>query len=50
MLLLPWDLRRIRFISAIYLKVIGRKFVFFVLYVDDILLTSIDLGMLRETK
>ncbi|KAJ9553963.1 hypothetical protein OSB04_018008 [Centaurea solstitialis] len=32
------------------LKISGRKFIFLVLYVDDILLASSDLGLLHETK
>ena len=36
--------------QCIYLKVSWSKFVFLVLYVDDILLASNDLGMLHETK
>ena len=35
---------------CIYLKVSGSKFIFLVLYVDDILLTTNDLGSLYETK
>jgi len=35
---------------CIYLKVRGSKFLFFILYVDDILLASSDLGLLHETK
>jgi hypothetical protein len=35
---------------CIYLKVSGSKFIFFILYVDDILLVSSDLGKLHETK
>ncbi|KAJ9560006.1 hypothetical protein OSB04_005166 [Centaurea solstitialis] len=35
---------------CIYLKISGRKFIFLVLYVDDILLASSDLGLLHETK
>jgi hypothetical protein len=34
----------------IYLKVSGSKVIFLVLYVDDILLASNDLGLLHETK
>ena len=34
----------------IYLKVSGSKFIFLILYVDDILLASSDLGLLGETK
>ena len=34
----------------IYLKVSGSKFIFLILYVDDILLASSDLGLLHETK
>ncbi|PKI39857.1 hypothetical protein CRG98_039762 [Punica granatum] len=36
--------------QCIYLKVSGSKFIFLVLYVDDILLASNDLGLLEETK
>lgn len=36
--------------QCIYLKVSGRKFIFLVLYVDDILLTFYDFGILCETK
>ena len=32
------------------MKVSGRKYIFLVLYVDDILLTSNDTGLLIETK
>jgi hypothetical protein len=35
---------------CIYLKVSGSKFIFLILYVDDILLASSDLGILHETK
>ncbi|CAL9026013.1 unnamed protein product, partial [Prunus brigantina] len=35
---------------CIYLKVSGSKFMFLILYVDDILLASSDLGLLHETK
>ncbi|KAG7564376.1 Ribonuclease H-like superfamily [Arabidopsis suecica] len=35
---------------CIYLKISGSKFIFLVLYVDDILLASSDLGLLHETK
>ena len=35
---------------CIYLKVNGSKFIFLVLYVDDILLVTNDLGSLYETK
>uniref|UniRef100_A0A2N9IWZ4 Integrase catalytic domain-containing protein n=1 Tax=Fagus sylvatica TaxID=28930 RepID=A0A2N9IWZ4_FAGSY len=35
---------------CIYLKINGSKIIFLVLYVDDILLASNDLGLLRETK
>ena len=34
----------------IYLKISGSKIIFLVLYVDDILLASNDLGLLHETK
>ena len=36
--------------QCIYLKVSGSKFIFLVLYVDDILLASNDLGLLHEIK
>ena len=36
--------------SCIYLKVSGRKFIFLILYVDDILLASNDLGFLMDVK
>ena len=36
--------------QCIYLKVSGSKFIFMILYVDDILLASSDLGLLGETK
>ena len=35
---------------CIYLKVSRSKFIFLILYVDDILLASSDLGILHETK
>jgi hypothetical protein len=35
---------------CIYLKVSGSRFIFLVLYVDDILLATSDLALLRETK
>ena len=35
---------------CIYLKVNGSKFIFLILYVDDILLASSDLDLLHETK
>ena len=35
---------------CIYLKVSGSKFILLVLYVDDILLATNDLGLLNETK
>lgn len=35
---------------CIYLKTSGRNFIFLVLYVDDILLATNDLGLLHETK
>ena len=35
---------------CIYLKVNGSKFIFFILYVDDILLATNDIGLLHETK
>ena len=36
--------------SYIYLKISGRKFIFIILYVDDILLASNDLGLLMDVK
>ena len=36
--------------QCIYLKVSGSKVIFLVLYVDDILLASSDLGLLHEIK
>ena len=36
--------------QCIYCKVSGRKFIFLILYVDDILLASSDLDLLHETK
>ena len=36
--------------QCIYLKINGSKFIFLILYVDDILLASSDLALLRETK
>ena len=36
--------------QCIYLKVSGSKFIFMILYVDDILLASSDLGLLHTTK
>ncbi|RVX19364.1 Retrovirus-related Pol polyprotein from transposon TNT 1-94 [Vitis vinifera] len=36
--------------QCIYLKFSGRKFIILVLYVDDILLASSDVGLLHETK
>ena len=35
---------------CIYLKVSGSKIIFLILYVDDILLATNDLGLLYETK
>ena len=35
---------------CIYHKVSGSKFIFLVLYVDDILLASSDINLLHETK
>ena len=35
---------------CVYLKISGSKFMFLVLYVDDLLIASSDLGLLRETK
>ncbi|KAF7814880.1 Retrovirus-related Pol polyprotein from transposon TNT 1-94 [Senna tora] len=39
-----------QFDQCIYMRTSGSKFIFLVLYVDDILLTSSDLGLLNETK
>jgi hypothetical protein len=36
--------------QCIYLKVSGIKFLFLILYVDDIFLPTSDLGLLHETK
>jgi len=36
--------------QCIYLKVSGSKFIFLILYVDDILLATNDLGQSSETK
>ena len=36
--------------QCIYLKVSGSKFIFLVLYLEDLLLASNDLGMLYKTK
>ena len=36
--------------QCIYIKVSGSRFMFLVLYVDDILLASNNLGLIRETK
>ena len=36
--------------QCIYVKVSGSRFMFIVLYVDDILLASNNLGLIRETK
>ena len=33
-----------------YLKVSGSKIIFLILYIDDILLAAMDLGLLHETK
>ena len=35
---------------CIYMKVVGSKFIIFVLYVDDILLTASDHGLLHDVK
>ena len=35
---------------CIYLKINGSKFIYLILYVDDILLTTNDLGLLHQTK
>lgn len=36
--------------QCIYLKLSGRRLIFLVLYVDDILLASSDLALIHETK
>ncbi|EOY03950.1 Retrotransposon protein, Ty1-copia subclass, putative [Theobroma cacao] len=36
--------------KCIYFKISGSKFIFLILYIDDILLVSSDLRMLQETK
>ena len=36
--------------QCIYLKFSGSKFIILVLYIDDILLASSDVGLLHETK
>ena len=36
--------------QCIYGKMSGRKFIFLILYVDNILLAANDLGILHETK
>jgi len=48
-LLCPLDLRK-TVDRCIYLKVSGSKFIFLILYVDDILLATNDLGLLSEPK
>ena len=50
MTLLPLlDLKRMLLI-CIYMKVSGRKFIILIIYVDDILPATNDLGLLHETK
>jgi len=49
-LLRPLDLRKNIINRCIYLKVRGSKFIFLILYVDDILLATNDLSLLSETK
>lgn len=39
-----------KFDQCIYMRTSGSKFIFFVLYVDDILLASSDVNLLHETK
>ena len=39
-----------KFDECIYLKVSGNKFIFLILYVDDILLATNSLSLLHETK
>ena len=36
--------------KCIYLKINGSKYIFLVLYLDDILLAANDLGLLHDTK
>ena len=39
-----------KFDQCVYMKVSGSKFIFMVLYVDDILLASSDVNLLNDTK
>ena len=39
-----------KFDQCVYMKVNGSKFIFMVLYVDDILLASSDVNLLNDTK
>ncbi|KAM6566372.1 hypothetical protein CsatA_025500 [Cannabis sativa] len=39
-----------KFDQCIYMKISGSRYIFLVLYVDDILLASSDLSLLNETK
>ena len=41
---------KIKVDQCIYLKINGSKYIFLVLYVDDILLACKDIGLLHETK
>ena len=36
--------------QCIYLKINGSKFIYLILFVDDILLSTNDLGLLHQTK
>ncbi len=44
------DLMKTPLIRCIYLKISGSKFIFLILYADDILLAVNDLGLLYETN
>ena len=44
------DLKETIINQCIYMKVSGRKYIFLVLYVDDILLAANDTDLLVETK
>jgi len=49
-LLCPFGFKENTIDRCIYLNVSGSKFIFLILYVDDMLLTIDDLGLLSETK
>ena len=48
--LFPLNLRKNIVYHCMYLKVSGSKIIFLILYIDDILLATNDLGLLHETK